>query len=83
MATAVQEKELKQQGAFEAAANPESNVTAADAEKLAIAESKKAGVAAYVFDPDASTKDKQRQAKSVSAPADPAEHHMLSHPGNY
>ena len=58
--------ELKQQGAFEAAQDPSSSVTAADAEKKALEESKKAGAAAFRFDPDASAEDKVKQAKAVS-----------------
>lgn len=58
--------ELKQQGAFEAAQDPNSSVTAEDAEQKALDESKKAGVAAFQFDPNASAQDKAKQAKAVS-----------------
>ncbi len=61
-----QANELKQQGAVEAAQNPDSNVTAEDAEKILIEETKKAGGAAYQFDPDASPEEKAAQARSVS-----------------
>lgn len=60
------EAELKQQGAFEAAQDPDSNMTAEMAEQKALAESKQAGAAAFRFDPDASAEEKARQAKAVS-----------------
>ncbi|KAK8088567.1 hypothetical protein PG997_003528 [Apiospora hydei] len=65
MATEQSAAELKQQGAIEAAENPESNVTAEDAQKKMVEESKNAGVAAYTFDPDASPEEKRRQAKAA------------------
>jgi hypothetical protein len=66
MATAAAEAELKQQGAFEAARDPESTVSAEDAERKALTESKKAGVEAYIFDPEADPAAKAEQARSVS-----------------
>ena len=57
--------ELKSQGVAEAAQDPESNVSAQDAENVMTAESKKAGVAAFQFDPDASPEEKAAQARSV------------------
>lgn len=57
--------ELKSQGAVEAAQNPESNVKSQDAQHVMAAESKKAGVAAFEFDPDASPEAKAAQARSV------------------
>ena len=57
--------ELKSQGAVEAAEDPNSQVSAQDAENVLTAESKKAGVAAFQFDPDASPEDKAAQARSV------------------
>ena len=57
--------ELKQQGAEEAARNPNSHVTAEDAERVMVDETKKAGVAAYQFDPYASPEEKAAQARSV------------------
>lgn len=57
--------ELKSQGATEAARDPNSTVSAEDAEQVMTDESKKAGVAAYRFDPDASPKDKAAQVRSV------------------
>lgn len=66
MATAAQEAELKQQGAFEASRDPTNPVSAKDAELKALMETKKAGVQAYMFDPDATPEQKAAQAKSVS-----------------
>lgn len=69
MATAAQEAEIKQQGAFEASRDPTNPVSAADAEAKAMTESKKAGVQAYSFDPNATAEEKAAQAASVrSAP---------------
>ncbi|KAI1124715.1 C2 domain-containing protein [Nemania abortiva] len=64
MATAQQASELKQQGAIEAARDPASAVTSDDAQKKLVEESKNAGVAAFTFDPDASTAEKKAQAKA-------------------
>lgn len=58
--------ELKQQGAIEAAQDPNSSVSAEDAERSILNESKKAGSAAFAFDPNASAQDKAKQAKAVS-----------------
>lgn len=66
MATAQSANELKQQGAIEAAQDPESSVTAEDAEKKIVEESRKAGVVAFNFDPDASPEEKKAQARAVS-----------------
>jgi hypothetical protein len=66
MATAAAEAELKQQGAIEAARDPNSSVTAADAQAKIEFETKKAGVQAFSFDPDASPEEKAAQARSVS-----------------
>jgi hypothetical protein len=68
MATAKEAAELKQQGAIDAAANPESSVTADAAQKEIIEASKNAGVAAFTFDPDASPEQKRAQAQAVSKP---------------
>ncbi|KFY31117.1 hypothetical protein V493_01382 [Pseudogymnoascus sp. VKM F-4281 (FW-2241)] len=64
MATAAQEAEIKQQGAFEASRDPSNPVSAEDAELKAITESKKAGVQAYSFDPNATAEEKAAQAAS-------------------
>ncbi|KAK3173796.1 hypothetical protein OEA41_007128 [Lepraria neglecta] len=60
--------ELKSQGAAEAARDPNSKVTAEDAEQLMTDESKKAGVAAFQFDPNASPEAKAAQARSHVPP---------------
>ncbi|KAK7924200.1 C2 domain-containing protein [Apiospora marii] len=65
MATEQSAAELKQQGAIEAAGNPDSSVDADDAQKKMVEESKNAGVAAFTFDPDASPEEKRRQAKAA------------------
>jgi hypothetical protein len=62
-----QAAELKTQGVVEAAQDPNSSVTAADAEKKIVDESKKAGVAAFEFNPDASPEEKAAQARAVSS----------------
>jgi len=58
--------ELKHQGAAEAARDPNSNITSEDAEQSMVDETKKAGIAAYQFDPHASPEEKAAQARSVS-----------------
>ncbi len=65
MAAVVSAAELKQQDAFEAAADPNSTITAADAQAKAELESKKAGVGAFSFNPDASPEEKAAQARAV------------------
>ena len=66
MAAGVSVPELKQERAFEAARDPNRNVTAADAQAKAELESKKAGVEAFSFNPDASPEEKAAQARAVS-----------------
>lgn len=68
MATAREENELKQEGAIEASRDPGSSVTAEDAEKKLVEESRNAGVTAFTFDPDASPEEKRAQAKAVRQP---------------
>lgn len=58
--------ELKAQGAVEAARNPDSNVTAEDAEKVMIEESRKAGATALHFSADATPEEKAAQAREVN-----------------
>jgi hypothetical protein len=65
MATQRDVAELKQQGVIEAAQDPNSSTTAADAQKKIVEESRNAGVAAFTFDPDASPEEKRRQARNV------------------
>lgn len=57
--------ELKSQGAAEASRDPNSTVSAQDAEELMISETKKAGGAAYQFDANASPAEKAAQVQSV------------------
>ena len=59
------EHELKQQGAIEAAMDPNSKVTAQAAENTLHEEAKKGGSAAYQFDPNATTEEKRAQARAV------------------
>lgn len=59
-------KELKQQGAVEAAQDERKGVAAQDAEKVLVEESIKGGAAAFQFDPDASPQEKAAQAEAVS-----------------
>ena len=58
--------ELKSQGAEEAARDPNSSVTADDAQRVMVDESKKAGAPALTFDPNATPAEKQAQARAVS-----------------
>ena len=60
------EGELKSQGAIEAAQDSNSKLTAQDAENVMANESKKAGIPALQFDPDATPEEKAAQARSVS-----------------
>ncbi|ERF72189.1 hypothetical protein EPUS_02981 [Endocarpon pusillum Z07020] len=55
-------KELKQQGAVEAAQDHNTEATAQDAEKVLIEESIKGGAAAFQFDPNATPQEKAAQA---------------------
>jgi hypothetical protein len=64
MASAV--PEIKAQAAVEMAQDPNSSVTAEAAQKKIVDESKKAGVQAFTFDPDASPEEKAAQARAVS-----------------
>jgi hypothetical protein len=65
MATVQAANELKQQGAIEASRDPNSNVTAEDAERKIVEDSRQAGVTAFTFDPDASPEEKRAQARAV------------------
>ena len=58
--------EIKMQGAVEMAQDPNSSVTSDDAQKKMVEESKKAGVPAFTFDPNASPEEKAAQARAVS-----------------
>ncbi|KND94987.1 Uncharacterized protein PYUK71.03c [Tolypocladium ophioglossoides CBS 100239] len=57
--------ELKAQGAIEAAENPESQVTADDAQKEMVEQSRNAGIPAFTFDPDATPEQKRAQAQAA------------------
>ena len=57
--------EIKQQGAIEAARDPNTTATAEDAERVMVNETKKAGGAAFAFNADASPEEKAAQAKAV------------------
>lgn len=50
---------------MEASRDPESSVSAEDAERKIMEETKSAGVAAFKFDPDASPAEKKAQAREV------------------
>ncbi|KAK5663647.1 hypothetical protein OQA88_4078 [Cercophora sp. LCS_1] len=65
MATEKAEAELKQQGAIEASRNPESAVTADNAQRKIVEESKQAGVVAFTFNPDASPEEKAALARDA------------------
>ncbi|KAH7355702.1 hypothetical protein BKA66DRAFT_613362 [Pyrenochaeta sp. MPI-SDFR-AT-0127] len=64
MATEARESELKQQGALEAARDPNSSVTAQAAEKTVVDEARAGGSAAFQFDPDATPEEKRAQARA-------------------
>jgi hypothetical protein len=66
MSTQKSAAELKAQGAVEAAQNANSTVTSQDAQNKVVEEAKKAGAAAFQFDPDATPEQKAAQARSVS-----------------
>lgn len=57
--------EAKQEKAIESAQDPTSNSTSEDAERTLINDTKRAGGAAYQFNPDASPEEKAAQAASV------------------
>lgn len=65
MATEQAASELKQQGAIEAAQDHDSSVTADDAQKKILEESKAAGLAAFTFNPDASPEEKKAQVQAA------------------
>ncbi|TKA71329.1 hypothetical protein B0A49_05373 [Cryomyces minteri] len=57
--------ELKSLGAENASRDPNSSVTADDAERVVFEEAKKSGSAAYQFDPNATAEEKAAQARAV------------------
>ena len=60
-----QTSELKTNAAVDAARDPQSSISAGDAEKIMMDESKRAGAATYHFDANASPEDKAAQAHAV------------------
>ena len=58
--------ELKAQGALEASRDPNSSVTARDAEDAMMNQAKAGGAAAFEFDPDATPEQKKAQLQAVS-----------------
>lgn len=64
MATPSNLGEVKAQEVAEASRDPNSNVTAEDAEKKLVEEAKKAGAASFSFDPNASPEQKAAQARA-------------------
>ncbi|KKY24469.1 putative membrane bound c2 domain protein [Phaeomoniella chlamydospora] len=59
-----EKNELKQQGAIEAAQDPNTKVSSEDAQKVLVNETKKAGGQAFEFDPNASPEEKAAQARA-------------------
>lgn len=57
--------EATSKNAIEAAQDPQSSMTSEDAQKKITEDAKKAGVAAYQFDPDATPEQKAAQARAV------------------
>lgn len=69
-----QKRELRQQGAIEAAEEAPQDPQAAEAaEKVLVEETRKAGMPAYQFDPNASPEDKAAAAEAVSSVAAPVD----------
>jgi hypothetical protein len=70
--TNLEKSELKQQGAIDlaqkAVKDPQSNIRPELVEKVLVEETRKAGVPAYQFDPDASTDEKRAVVRAVSRP---------------
>jgi hypothetical protein len=58
--------ELNHQGAVDAARDPQISIEVEDTERKLIQETKKAGLQAYQFDPNASPEAKAAQVRSVS-----------------
>ncbi|KAK3070276.1 Tricalbin-2 [Teratosphaeriaceae sp. CCFEE 6253] len=76
--TAGRASELKQQGALEAAADPNSSVTARQAEDTVLHEAKAAGAAAFEFDPDATPEQKQTQLRARTQDSRPHRKHQVA-----
>jgi len=65
MATEQAAAELKQQGAIEAAQDPNSTVTSIDAQNKIVQESKRAGVTAFTFNADSSVEEKKAAVRDA------------------
>lgn len=65
MATEQAAAELKQQGAIEAAQDPNSTVTSNDAQNKIVQESRRAGVTAFTFNADSSVEEKKAAVRDV------------------
>ncbi|KAF2458227.1 hypothetical protein BDY21DRAFT_284327 [Lineolata rhizophorae] len=63
-----EESELKQQGVMEAAQDPDTQVSAEDAEQVIMKEAQKSGIPALEFDPNASAEEKAAQARARVPP---------------
>ncbi|EOA86535.1 uncharacterized protein SETTUDRAFT_114861 [Exserohilum turcica Et28A] len=68
MATESRASELKQQGLLDAAKDPNSSITAQQAERSIVQQAQAAGSAAFQFDPNASPEEKRAQARSRVPP---------------
>ncbi|KJZ79031.1 hypothetical protein HIM_01804 [Hirsutella minnesotensis 3608] len=66
--SAQEASELKARGVIEAAQNQASGITADDAGREIVEQSRNAGVAAFNFDPDASPEQKRAQARAAIPP---------------
>lgn len=58
-------RDAKVGNAVAAAQDPDSTVTADDAQRQMVAESRNAGIPAFTFDPDATPEQKRAQARAV------------------
>lgn len=68
MATQSRESELKQQGVLDAAKDPNSTITAQQAEQSVLDQARAGGSAAFHFDPNASPEEKRAQARARVPP---------------
>lgn len=63
--SAQEARELKLQGAIEAAQDPQTLVSADDAERLLVDQARNAGAPAFHFDPNATIEEKRSQVAAV------------------
>ncbi|CAK4031807.1 related to membrane bound C2 domain (vp115) [Lecanosticta acicola] len=68
MASEKMEHETKAQGVIEAAQDPNSSISAEQAEQAVMKQARQAGAAAFEFDPDATPEQKAAQAKANAGP---------------